>query len=322
MLRSAGAVVLGKTVTTEFALFTPGKTANPRNLAHSPGGSSSGSAAAVADGMVPLAIGAQTGGSVIRPAAYCGVVGYKPTFGMIDPSGVLAIAHSMDTVGMFAQSVSEVSLLAAVMSGRGGLGLQGSVRAPRIGLYRTHHWMEATSEARNVMLAAGESLAAAGAVVTEVSAPPTFFGLVQAHDTVVKFEAARAFAHERNEHANALGTELREFLDEGFACPPRDYDGAVWAAGQARGELRRLFEGLDVLLTLSAIGEAPRGPEPAGDVFNGTWTLLHAPCVHLPITVGRHGLPLGVQLVGAPGNDDRFLRVARWAEERLMSDHA
>lgn len=318
LLRSAGAIVLGKTVTTEFGLFTPGKTANPRNLAHTPGGSSSGSAAAVADGMVPLALGAQTGGSIIRPAAFCGIVGYKPTYGLIDRAGVLSCAHSLDTVGVFGTNVADAGMLTVVLTGRPELRVDALRHPPRIGLCRTHYWNRAAADSRDALLSAAECLASHGAAVSDVVLPTAFKDLLQAQETVTAFEAARAFAHERRLHAEELSPELRKFLEDGDACPPSTYDRALTLARQARQVLRRLLQHCDVLLTLSAVGEAPRGLSTMGDpLFNSVWTLLHAPCVHLPTATGSNGLPVGVQFVGPPGSDARVLAAAGWAETHL-----
>lgn len=318
ILRAAGAVVLGKTVTTEFALHTAGKTTNPWDPDRTPGGSSSGSAAAVAAGMVQLAVGTQTGGSLIRPAAFCGVVGYKPSYGIINRTGVMSVSESLDTVGVFANSVADAALLAAVLSGRPAWRADPRPSAPRLGLCRTPFWHQAEQESRDAVQSATELLRGHGASVAEVVLPSFYADLDDAVNTIVRFEAARALAHEHRVYAHRLGDELRDFLEEGQVCPPAIYDEAQELARRARRALPRLFAGLDVLITPSSAGEAPRGLVQTGDpVFNSIWTVLHAPCLHLPSTTGPHGMPVGIQLIGRPGNDTQFIGAAQWVEAHL-----
>ena len=319
LVRMAGGIVLGKTVSTELAYFAPGRTANPAELRHTPGGSSSGSAAAVADAMVPVAFGTQTAGSVIRPAAFCGVVGYKPSFGLINRSGILPFAESLDTVGTFGRTVADAALLASVASGRPALAAVEPGPAPRVGLWRTAQWEQASTAARAAVMDASSRLAGAGAAVADAELPAWFADLSAAHVTVMAFEAARAFAHERLVHEPRLSQTLRALLDQGAACPPRRYDEAVALARAGREELARVFERHDVLLTPSAAGEAPVGLGSTGDpLFNRTWTLLGTPCVHLPGFAGPAGLPVGVQLVGRAGDDAGILAAAAWAERWLV----
>ena len=319
LVRGAGAVVLGKTVTTELAYFSPGRTANPHDLGRTPGGSSSGSAAAVADHMVPVAFGTQTAGSIIRPAAFCGVVGYKPSFGTISRSGVLPFAESLDTVGSLAGGGADAALLVSVAAGRPDLLVRDRPgRAPRVAVYRSAAWDQVSAGSRAALDGAARRLAEAGGDVSDAALPEWFAELPEAQVTVMAFEAARSFAPERREHGDRLSPQLRALLDEGAGRSPAEYLDALGLAQAGRQELARLFERQDLILTPSAPGEAPAGLDSTGDPrFNRAWTLLGAPCVHLPTGSGEAGLPVGVQLVGRPGDDARLLASAAWAERQL-----
>jgi Asp-tRNA(Asn)/Glu-tRNA(Gln) amidotransferase A subunit family amidase len=316
LVRAAGGILLGKTVSAEFAFFTPGKTANPHNPNHTPGGSSSGSAAAVADYMVPLAFGTQTAGSVIRPAAFCGVVGYKPTFGLISRAGVLSFAESHDTVGVFARTVQDVALITSVASSRPALREVRHVKQPVVvGLCRTPDWDKASDEARLVIMDVFKRLSAAGVRVSEVTMPVWFNDLGRAQATVMAFEAARSFAHERRSHGTEISPAFRALLEQGDRCSVRAYDEAMALARAGRRELQSGLERTDILLTLSAPGEAPEGLSSTGDpIFNRAWSLLKVPCIHIPTARGARGLPLGFQLIGRVGDDARVLSLAAWAE--------
>jgi Asp-tRNA(Asn)/Glu-tRNA(Gln) amidotransferase A subunit family amidase len=319
LVRAAGGVILGKTVTTEFAYFTPGRTANPHDLGHTPGGSSSGSAAAVADHMVPVAFGTQTAGSIIRPAAFCGVVGYKPSFGTISRSGVLSFAESLDTVGALARSVADAALLASVAARRADLLVPDTPGpVPRVGVHRTADWELVSAGSQAAVSDVARRLARAGAAVSDAVLPAWFAELPSAQATVMAFEAARAFASELREHGARLSPTLRHLLDKGGGLSPREYLDALGLAQAGRQELAALFERHDLVLTPSAPGAAPPGLGATGDpVFNRTWTLLGTPCVHLPTGTSERGLPVGAQLVGRPGDDARVLAMAAWAERRL-----
>jgi Asp-tRNA(Asn)/Glu-tRNA(Gln) amidotransferase A subunit family amidase len=319
LAKGAGAIVLGKTVTTEFACFTPGKTANPRNPAHTPGGSSSGSAAAVADGMAPLAFGTQTAGSVIRPAAFCGIVGYKPSFGVIPRAGVKPLADSLDTIGTMARSVADAAFFAGVVAGRPELRQVAMPQSPpRFGLYRTPMWEEAEAGAMAALDHANAALQKAGAWVAEIGAPPEHRGLTRAQDRIMGFELARSFAHERLRHGAELSPRLAQMLDEGMTVGAAEYDAAVAETAAARAGLDAFFGPLDAMLTPAAPGAAPKGLGYTGNpVFNRMWTLLGAPCVTLPAAWGEDGLPIGVQLVGRIGQDARLMAAALFAERAL-----
>jgi Asp-tRNA(Asn)/Glu-tRNA(Gln) amidotransferase A subunit family amidase len=319
LARAAGAIVLGKTVTTEFACFTAGKTANPRNPAHTPGGSSSGSAAAVADLMAPLALGTQTAGSVIRPAAFCGVVGYKPSFGLIQRAGVKPLADSLDTIGMMARNVADVAFLAGIIGGRPALRhIAMPASAPRFGLYRTPMWEEAETTTAAALERARASLERAGAWVAEVAVPPEHRGLNAAQDAVMGFELACSLAYERLHHSAELSPRLAQMLDAGMAVGAEAYEAALAETAAVRGRLDAFFGPCDAMLTPAAPGEAPQGLGHTGDpVFNRMWTLLGAPCVTLPALWGDNGLPTGIQLVGRPGRDASLLAAALFAERAL-----
>lgn len=320
-LRAAGAIIMGKTVTTEFAVYQPGRTANPRNPAHTPGGSSSGSAAAVADLMVPLALGTQTAGSIVRPASFCGVVGCKPTFGYVNRAGLKPSADSLDTIGVFARSVADAALALAVISRRPGLAATAAPAAPpRIGVCRTHEWPFAERSSKDALAAAKEALARAGAVLIEVDLPQPFEGLADAQALIQAYETAQALAYESQQHAAQLSPNLAALLQSGRDCPPADYDRAIALARRCRVALPGLFDQIDIMLTPSVRGEAPAGLGATGDpVFNRIWTLLHVPCLNLPAIDGPAGLPVGVQVVGPRNSDARTLRMARWVEQAIMT---
>jgi Asp-tRNA(Asn)/Glu-tRNA(Gln) amidotransferase A subunit family amidase len=321
LARAAGAVVLGKTASAEFATFSPATTVNPHNFAHTPGGSSSGSAAAVADAMAPLAFGTQTAGSIIRPASFCGVVGYKPTYGTVSRAGVKLVAESLDTVGVLTRTISDAGLLVGVMTAREDLLELPRVDARlRIGLCLTHDWHEVTPAVGGAMQQAAKLLAASGAHVGEAEMPTRFAALRDAHAAILGYESARNLAHERREHRSRLSPRLRSELDAGARIAATRYDSAQLSAHSCRLELPDLFAEHDVLLAPSAIGEAPAGLQSTGSpVMNLVWTLLHVPCVNVPFARGPTGLPIGLQVIGPRGDDARTLAAAEWIFERLAS---
>jgi Asp-tRNA(Asn)/Glu-tRNA(Gln) amidotransferase A subunit family amidase len=321
LARAAGAIVLGKTVTTEFATFTPGKTANPRNPAHTPGGSSSGSAAAVADGMAPLAFGTQTAGSVIRPASFCGCIGYKPSFGLINRAGVKPLADSLDTVGVYAGNVADAAWFAGILSERSSLRhLAMPVRAPRFGLYRTPRWDEAEPATAAALDAARAALEHAGARVEERAITPEHEGLTEAQDKIMGFETCRALADERIRHSAELSPRLAQLLDAGMAVGVEEYDAARALAETARAALAGFFDGCVAILVPAAPGEAPAGLGYTGNpVFNRMWTLLGVPCASVPAHWGATGLPTGVQLVGQIQDDARLMACAAFLERALAA---
>jgi len=319
LVRASGGIVLGKCATTEFANNHPAPTRNPRNLAHTPGGSSSGSAAAVADNMVPLAFGTQTGGSPIRPAAYCGVVGYKPTFNLINRAGLKFVAESLDTIGLYGRAVEDVALLAHAVSGSEIPDFARKPAAgPHICLHRTAKWGEAESAAQSALESAARALAQAGATVRDLEFPADFAQLYDEQNTIMCYEEARALAHEYVHHRSLLSASLRARIEDGMKTPRERYEAAMRHAAECRARLRDVFSQADVLLTLSAPGEAPAGLESTGSsLFNRNWTLLHVPCVHVPTGAGPGGLPLGVQVVGPAGTDAKVLQWANWIQQAL-----
>ncbi|MBD2750416.1 amidase [Microvirga sp. BT688] len=308
LARLAGALILGKTVTTEFAYFQPGKTRNPHDPDRTPGGSSSGSAAAVASGMVPLAFGTQTAGSIIRPASFCGCVGYKPTFGLIDRSGVHPFADSLDTVGVFATTVGDAAFFASVIAGRPNLRIKDEVFRPRIGLTRPYAWEAAEPATARALDEAAARLGTVGLEVCEVALPERWRGLLEAQKTIMAFEAARSHAPEMLTASDRLSMKLRELLEAGVLIAPEDYDAARALVAEARAGFSDVLDGFDVLLTPSAPGEAPEGLGATGDpVFNRMWTALGVPCISVPGLTGPTGMPIGVQVVGRWGDDRRAL---------------
>ncbi|OGA80093.1 MAG: hypothetical protein A3G27_02260 [Betaproteobacteria bacterium RIFCSPLOWO2_12_FULL_66_14] len=318
LLRQAGCVVLGKTVTAEFANLHPPATRNPRNPAHTPGGSSSGSAAAVADRMVPLALGTQTAGSVIRPAAFCGVIGLKPSFGSINRTGVKPVSDTLDTIGLFANTVEDAALALNILSSRPVPDFSAKITAPRIGVARTSRWNDADAATHAALESAARRLASAGADVKDAALPPAAEALFDAQGLIMNFEAARALAWEQSNHREAISATLLKRLDEGWAVSREQYDNARQTARDARRQFADLMRGYDLLLTPSARGEAPLGLASTGDsLFNRVWTLLGVPSVSLPSGSGPNGLPLGIQLVSAIEQDTALLAHAQWAASAL-----
>lgn len=313
-LRAAGAVVLGKTVTTEFALFHPGPTANPHDLARTPGGSSSGSAAAVADHMVPVALGTQTAGSIVRPASFCGIYGYKPTFGAVPTGGVRAIGPSLDTIGPLARTVDDLVLTAGVL--RGAEASEGPDRAPSIAFARTWEWERADATTRDAIHALVARLG-----LPELTLPAPFADLVSAQTTIMDAEAAVALAPEHRAHPEQLSAQLREMLARGAAIGADAVRRARDHAARCRDLLPSVFADHDVLLVPSVAGEAPEGLDATGDpLFCRIWTLLGTPAVAIPGLRGPHGMPLGVQVVADRDDDAAALAAARSIGDRLAQE--
>lgn len=312
-LRAAGAVILGKTVTTEFALFSPGPTTNPHDPARTPGGSSSGSVAAVADGMVPVALGTQTAGSVVRPASFCGVFGLKPTFGAFPLDGVKQVSPSLDTLGHFARTAEDLAVAAGVLAGRvGSFAPETPDRPWRVGFVRTHEWAHADPSTRDRIERAVDLLAGE-AELDEVDLPPHWSGLVAAQTVIMEAEAAVALAPERRDHADRLSANLLEMLDRGAHHDPEAVRHARALADRCRAELRDVVADRDVLLAPSVLGEAPVGLDHTGDpLLCRMWTLLGTPTVAVPGLRGPAGLPLGVQVVAPHGRDALAIGVAGW----------
>jgi Asp-tRNA(Asn)/Glu-tRNA(Gln) amidotransferase A subunit family amidase len=312
--RAAGGVVVGKTVTTEFATRKPGPTGNPHNLGHTPGGSSSGSAAGVADGFFPLAYGTQTAGSVIRPAAYCGVVGYKPSYGMINRFGMKLMSESLDTVGVMARSVADCALFAGAVAGRDlGDPETRPERAPRIGICRSPAWDKALPETQALLSRVAAALGRAGASVVDRELSPAVAAIEAAHSIVMNNESGRALGWELANAREQISEGLRERLEFGLSQSEAVVAEAHAVFESAQRAFPACMEGLDALVTPSAPGQAPAGLEWTGDpAFNLIWTSLHVPCVTVPAGTGPDGLPLGIQIVTRIGEDRQALAWAQW----------
>jgi Asp-tRNA(Asn)/Glu-tRNA(Gln) amidotransferase A subunit family amidase len=325
-LRAAGAVIMGKTVTTEFATRFPGKTRNPQNPEHTPGGSSSGSAAAVAAGMAPLAIGSQTGGSTIRPASYCGVYGFKPTHGLIPRSGMFLISRSLDHVGLFARTIEDLALLGETLAGGDAGDPDTRLRArpplvdvaneepplpPMFAFVKTPHWERADEDTR---AAFAELVGRLGDRVEEVELFPSAIEAWDWHRTIMDAEIALNLEREWTRGRARLSASLREQIERGRTVSALDYQRALVRTGAARESFTELFEQrYDAILTPAADGTAPKGLDSTGDpAFCSLWTLCGMPAVSVPLMQGSNSLPLGVQLVGARDGDARLLRTARW----------
>jgi Asp-tRNA(Asn)/Glu-tRNA(Gln) amidotransferase A subunit family amidase len=320
LLRAAGAIPIGKTVTTEFATTFAGKTRNPHALGRTPGGSSSGSAAAVADLMVPVALGTQTMGSVIRPAAYCGVVAFKPSFGTINRAGIKPQAESIDTVGVFGRSVDAVALVSAVLASAQPQAFSGMpAQPPRFGVYRGPDWESIDPAADAAITAAARCFAEAGATVHEIAASPLLREALDAHLVIVTYELAAALAYEWSMYRNQLSPILTQLIERGRSHTYDRYLAAQAVASESRRWFNEQFHDVDAWLTASAPGEAPEGFDTGDPLFNRVWSLLQVPAMTLPAGVGPHGLPLGIQLIGAFRKDRDLAGVARWAEAQLAA---
>lgn len=329
-LKSAGAVIMGKTVTTELAVFSPGKTKNPHNLERTPGGSSSGSAAAVACGMIPLAIGTQTNGSVIRPASFCGVYGYKPTFGSIPRTSILKQSPPLDQVGVFARSVEDAALVAqAIMGYDSGdsatrprtipdlARIQGEEVPvePTLAFVKTPVWDQADESTRAAFMELDDALEARCGEFE----PPT--ALNQAHEmhrVIMEADLARSFAYEYQMGGDKLSQVLKEMIERGQKVSAVDYNNAVEGVETIYHGFDQLFEWHDAIITPATIGEAPMGLDATGSpMFCTIWTLCGMPAITLPLLQGENGMPLGVQLVGPRNDDGCLLRTARWLVDTL-----
>jgi Asp-tRNA(Asn)/Glu-tRNA(Gln) amidotransferase A subunit family amidase len=317
-IRELGGVILGKTVSTEFATRHPNKTRNPHRLTHTPGGSSSGSGAAVADFMVPLALGTQTSSSVIRPAAYCGVVGYKPSFGLVNRVGMKFLAESLDTIGVLSRCVSDAGMLVALLSAlpvEPGDFKPGS--APRVGLCRTPWWQDASESVQRSLEDCTARFSAAGARVRELTLPEEFAQLNDAQIKISAYEFFRALTWERTQFPEKISESLTRRIAAGGRVTRPEYEDALALTHRCRKWMDKETATLDLLMAPSAPDEAPDISGTGEPTFGLMWTLLQMPCMTLPCGTGPGGLPLGVQLVAAPGNDKGLFRDAVWAESVL-----
>lgn len=317
-MRRAGAVPLGKTVSTEFAAISPGPTVNPHNPAHTPGGSSSGSAAAVAANMVPLALGTQTSGSTIRPASFCGVVGYKPTYDLIEKTGVKTLAAGLDTIGIFARDVADVAFYMANVHETAKVE-PAEPFAPKVGLFRGEAWDVATEAVEAALQGAVQALERASATVRDIEVAAPFDNLLPLHDALMGWGMTRGLYYEHRFHRDTITAPTRDMLDQRAAeTDQAGYEAAEAAILHARANLDALFGDCDVILTPAATGEAPEGHAFTGDAsFNRGWTALQVPAITVPATTGPRGLPVGVQLVARRGADARLLAAAAFLEQAL-----
>jgi Asp-tRNA(Asn)/Glu-tRNA(Gln) amidotransferase A subunit family amidase len=318
-LKQAGATVVGKTTTTAFAANDPTPTLNPRNLGHTPGGSSSGSAAAVAAGMLPLAVGTQTGGSVIRPASFCGVAAIKPSYRLLPPVGVKCFSWTLDTVGLFAAGVEDVAIALSAITGRSELNAS-ELKSPRIGVVTQDFAGPPETGGAEALQHAARAAAKAGASVRELKMPEIVAEAWRIHLVIQQFEAHQAFAWEYGENYDAMPPLLRRRLDDSRHFTPADYDAARIVATKARAALSEIFKDVDVLLALSAPGIAPKGLDSTGDArYNQLWTLMGTPCVNVPSYVADGNLPVGVQTIADYGDDAKAIAAARFMERALKS---
>jgi Asp-tRNA(Asn)/Glu-tRNA(Gln) amidotransferase A subunit family amidase len=333
MLRAAGAVIMGKTVTTEFATYSPGKTRNPHNPQHTPGGSSSGSAAAVAAGMVPLALGTQTNGSVIRPAAFCGVYGFKPTHGLIPRSGVLRQSRTLDQIGVFARTLEDVALMAEQLVGYDRLDPDTRPRArvpfvqvaieepplpPLIAYVKGPVWDRATEETQEAF---AELVSTLGERVVAVELPDSVGQALDWHRTIMEAEMAANLDLEWEKGRDRLSQSLRTQLDRGREVKALDYQRACARIPLINDGFDEIFERCDAIVTPAAPGTAPKGLEATGDpAFCTLWTLCGMPSLSLPLMQGENGLPMGVQLIGRRDGDARLLRTARWLVSQVETN--
>jgi Asp-tRNA(Asn)/Glu-tRNA(Gln) amidotransferase A subunit family amidase len=329
-LRAAGAVIMGKTVTTECATYAPGKTRNPHNPEHTPGGSSSGSAAAVAAGMVPLALGSQTNGSVIRPAAFCGVFGFKPTHGLIPRTGVLKLSRTLDHVGMFARSLEDLALAAQTLMGWDAedpdtrpratipftqIAAQEPPLPPLLGFVKPPVWERAEPDTREAFAELAEQLKDC---VVEIDLPSSTAGMLDWHRTIMEAEMAANLDREFEQGKDRLSESLRTQLARGRELRAFDYQRALARIPLLNAAFDGMFERCDAFITPAAPGTAPKGLDYTGDPsFCSLWTLCGMPALSLPLMQGSNGMPMGVQLVGPRGSDARLLRTARWLAKRL-----
>ena len=331
-LREAGAIIMGKTVTTELAYYSPNETGNPHDLERTPGGSSSGSAAAVAAGMVPLALGSQTNGSMIRPASYCGVVGFKPTHGLISRRGALALSRVLDQIGVFARNVEDAALIADCLVGFDEADPDTSMRArasllevaceeppldPTFAFAETPAWDKVEEDVRQGL---AELSAFLGESCDRVSLPDPFAQAYDCHRAIMLADMAKNLASYYDKGEGGLSDVMRETIEEGREVLAIDYETAKDFRDILYAGLAEIFERYDAIVTPAATGEAPVGLDYTGDPVNSTlWTYLGVPAISLPLLTGEDGMPVGVQVVGARGDDARLLRSARWLAKSVAS---
>lgn len=326
LLHAAGALVMGKTSTTEFAFMNASKTRNPWNPAHTPGGSSAGSAAAVAAGFVPAAIGTQTNGSVIRPAAFCGVVGFKPSMGALPFAGINLFSPTLDQLGIFARGVADAALLVAPFADPAyGIARQTAPRrtAPRLAMLMEYPWVKPSGEQKAMLTDCAAELRAAGASVTEIALPVEFAGAQRAHRTIMLFEAVSELGALQDRERERMSAKLNSGLDAGRSISDADYGRALESRREMIASLPAMFDGCDAVLSAPAPGGAPSGIGDTGDPsFCTFWSLMAAPAITLPVGWNRAGMPLGLQLTALPRADAALVEVAAWCERQLFPAYA
>lgn len=316
-LREKGALILGKTYSTEFAAAFPTPTRNPHNLDHTPGGSSSGSAAAVASGMVRVALGTQTLGSIIRPASYCGIVGFKPTYGRVSRSGVLNLSETLDTVGFLGATLEDVErVFYSLVDETASVGVLDE-RKPRFAFCKGPGWDEANADVQGCVGRYVDNLREEGASIENLDLRSTLSEVLHAAQTVHDAEVYRNFTWERTQHFDRLSAAFQKILSRGETVTQDAYQRALLIGELGRAHMQNVFENFDALMTLSATQEAPMGLASTGSPsMNAAWTFLRGPCVSLPKLKSTNGLPVGIQLIGKPFDDSRLLRCARWLDAR------
>ena len=319
LLRRAGAVILGKTATCEFAGSAPPQTTNPHNATHTPGGSSSGSAAAVADHMVPAALGTQTGGSILRPSSFCGIFGYKPTYNTINKMGVWPAADSIDTIGWLARSIDDMEMLTAVLRMQTPQQPRKFSGSPRIGIWRTDLWDAAQPESKAAVEEAAKKLGKAGAAVRDVELPDAFNGLhVIARSTIAFYERAACMAFAWDHHREKLSPQMQRYIENGLKISRDEHVAGMKRVDDCRVLLGPVFDKYDVLLVPCVPGEAPKGLGATGDPsMQAIWTALHTPTMTLPTHRGPNNLPVGIQLVAQRYDDDRLFACAGWVWDKI-----
>ncbi len=318
--RNAGGLILGKTVSTELAMASPNKTRNPHNPAHTPGGSSSGSCAAVAAGMVPLAFGTQTSGSVIRPASFCGVTAFKPTFGSINTVGIKVLCHGLDTLGIIARNIGDAAHCGAVLTGKSELAALAPPARPRIGVLLGTRLEKAESYAIETVTRLASLAEATGADVTVLAAPAWYDGIFELHEAVMGWEVTQSLASEVSRHWNELTPVTRAMMEDQGRVDERRYRAAMTEVPGIRHLMDSILSRFDAVLTLAAPGEAPEGMPTGDPIFNRLWSVLQVPLVCLPAAKGPKGLPIGVQLVGARGTDYRLASAALFLETAMAAN--
>ncbi|MGO1253026.1 MAG: amidase [Alcaligenes aquatilis] len=318
-LMAAGAVPFGKTVTTEFALFSPPKTRNPWNLEHTPGGSSSGSAAAVAANVVPVALGTQTAGSVVRPATFCGIYGFKPSFGALPSSGLKTISPSLDTVGILGQGLDDVRRVFNALRSTPEVS-QVLLQAPlRMNFLHTPWWDDIAEDLRDRLEAIVTHLKRdEGQFEVQLSDKDKLFGeLTHAQQTVMGAEVLIHLGHERQHHLEQLSPALQTYLEKSAQIPTAELTQAQAVINQVKRQPELIFGEADLILSAAALGEAPARDTTGDPVLCRAWTALGIPCINLPLGFGNHGLPLGLQVAARPGQDDLLLEAATRIAHRL-----